>query len=679
MKFHTHFIVLGVCAALLGAVPLAAKDSSSDSSGSAGDAEVIITASGAEEEELESSSFTTVITAEEIAQMGRTDLVEVLSELAGLSFTSYTGPHSAKVAARGFGENGFGRMKVLVDGRSIGYPDMQPRNWFTVPLDSIERIEVARGGHGVLYGGGAIAGVINIVTRDPQDSFLLSTSAEVSSTLSDTYDSAVNYGEQARLSFASDPFDLALDIQHRTGGGYRERTENQQLNALISGGMDVSALFRTEFDLSYARNIYQLPGGLTESEYDNDPSQAVNQNDEDRMNELQSRISLEWLPSDMVTLSTDGVYRYQWRETDMPSFTPSTFTDKAYHIGEGGMKAVLTDPYADVPWRLITGIEGEAMQLKSSVYNDEERSLFSHRFTVYKCSGGAYLRGKVEAAERLRIDAGTRYDAAMIEGHSSTGVDDSKSHQALVYDGGLTWNPMRETKVALRGGTLFRYPFTDEQVSVYGFGTDTFYTDLEAETGWNVEMNTAYSVHKLLEVKAGAYLTEMDNEIAYNTATFTNENLKATRRIGGDAELSFRPVDWMTLSGGYSYVYATFIEGPNEGSEIPLVPRHSGQVSADFSLLTDILVTPSIEAAGSAWQGGDKDNTEKRIAPYMVLDFRASWTLTFDNGELEFTLEAENLFDKVYAPLVYYSTMSGTSAYYPAPGRSLSLSASYSY
>jgi iron complex outermembrane receptor protein len=679
MNLRTLFIVLGACAALLGSLPLSAQQSSSSSSSAAGEAEVIITASGAEEEELESSAFTTVITAEEIAEMGRTDLTEVLSELGGLRFTSYAGPHSAKATARGFGENGFGRMKVLVDGNSLGYPDMQARNWFTVPLKSIERIEVARGGHGVLHGGGAVAGVINIITKDPKEALELYSSAEVSSTLSGTYDSAVNYGEQARLSFAAEPFDIAFDLQHRAGGGYRDRTENQQLNALISGGWDVSALFRTELDISYTHNTYQLPGGLTESEYEGDPSQAVNQNDEDRMNELQTRMGIELLPSDMVTLSADGAYRYQWRETDMPSFSTPTFTDKAYHIGEGGMKAVLADPYAGVPWRIIAGMEGEGMRLKSSVYNDEERSLFSHRFTVHKLSGGTYLRTKVEATEMLLLDAGARYDAALIDGQSSTGVDDSKVHQALVYDCGLTFNPVENGKVALRGGTLFRYPFTDEQVSVYGFGSDTFYTELDAETGWNVELNTAYSLENLIEVKAGAYLTEMDNEIAYNPATFKNENLKATRHIGGDAELTVRAAEWMTLSGGYSYVYATFIEGPNEGSEIPLVPQHRGQVSADVSLPADITVSPSVEAAGSAWQGGDKDNTEKRIAPYMVVDLRAAWPLTFDQGELELILEAKNLLDAVYAPLVYYSTVSGNSAYYPAPGRSLSLSAGYSY
>ena len=37
--------------------------------------------------------------------------------------------------------------------------------WDIVPLEDVERIEVYRGATGPLYGGGALAGVVNIVTR----------------------------------------------------------------------------------------------------------------------------------------------------------------------------------------------------------------------------------------------------------------------------------------------------------------------------------------------------------------------------------------------------------------------------------------------------------------------------------------------------------------------------------
>ncbi len=39
--------------------------------------------------------------------------------------------------------------------------------WGTLPVSNIERIEVVRGGASALYGGNAMGGVINIITRDP--------------------------------------------------------------------------------------------------------------------------------------------------------------------------------------------------------------------------------------------------------------------------------------------------------------------------------------------------------------------------------------------------------------------------------------------------------------------------------------------------------------------------------
>ena len=47
--------------------------------------------------------------------------------------------------------------------------------WSKVPLESIERIEVVRGGGSALYGNYALGGVINIVTRKPQSTSLQGT------------------------------------------------------------------------------------------------------------------------------------------------------------------------------------------------------------------------------------------------------------------------------------------------------------------------------------------------------------------------------------------------------------------------------------------------------------------------------------------------------------------------
>ena len=63
------------------------------------------------------------------------------------------------------------RIQVLIDGRSVYLPSVGGTRWDTLPLavDDIERIEVVRGPNAASFGANAFTGVINIITRHPQD------------------------------------------------------------------------------------------------------------------------------------------------------------------------------------------------------------------------------------------------------------------------------------------------------------------------------------------------------------------------------------------------------------------------------------------------------------------------------------------------------------------------------
>jgi len=63
------------------------------------------------------------------------------------------------------------RMQVLVDGRSVYEPSIGGVHWDALPLaiDDIERIEVVRGPNAATFGANAYTGVINIITRHPED------------------------------------------------------------------------------------------------------------------------------------------------------------------------------------------------------------------------------------------------------------------------------------------------------------------------------------------------------------------------------------------------------------------------------------------------------------------------------------------------------------------------------
>ncbi len=66
---------------------------------------------------------------------------------------------------RGFGTNSSQNLVILVDGVRMNENELAGAVLSSIPVDTVERIEITRGGSSVLYGEGATGGVINIFTR----------------------------------------------------------------------------------------------------------------------------------------------------------------------------------------------------------------------------------------------------------------------------------------------------------------------------------------------------------------------------------------------------------------------------------------------------------------------------------------------------------------------------------
>ncbi len=80
------------------------------------------------------------------------------------------------------------RTLVLINGRNAMSPIYGSTNWIDLPLimEDIDRIEVVRGPGGAAWGANALNGVINIITKDPQDTLGVLTSSTVNE-YGDTY------------------------------------------------------------------------------------------------------------------------------------------------------------------------------------------------------------------------------------------------------------------------------------------------------------------------------------------------------------------------------------------------------------------------------------------------------------------------------------------------------------
>lgn len=55
-------------------------------------------------------------------------------------------------------------------------------------------------------------------------------------------------------------------------------------------------------------------------------------------------------------------------------------------------------------------------------------------------------------------------------------------------------NTKTKSKLFAKFDTVYRYPFVDEQVLYYGFGTDQFYSNPKLEEGWSTEADVEMNV-----------------------------------------------------------------------------------------------------------------------------------------------------------------------------------------
>ena len=134
--------------------------------------EMVVTATRTPERLDNAQSFVTVIGPKDIAASPAQSVDDLLRSQAGLDFwgsdIAYGGFRSVTLRGMG-GSNDQGRTLILVDGLPIN--DTWDGNvaWSQIAKEDVERIEIVRGPASALYGGSAMGGVINIITKEPVD------------------------------------------------------------------------------------------------------------------------------------------------------------------------------------------------------------------------------------------------------------------------------------------------------------------------------------------------------------------------------------------------------------------------------------------------------------------------------------------------------------------------------
>jgi iron complex outermembrane receptor protein len=111
-----------------------------------------------------------VLTQDDIRRSGATSIPELLRTVPGVEVARIDSDHWA-IGVRGFGGEFSKSLLVLIDGRSVYSPLFAGVYWQVQDtlLQDVDRIEVIRGPGGTIWGANAVNGVINIITRNAED------------------------------------------------------------------------------------------------------------------------------------------------------------------------------------------------------------------------------------------------------------------------------------------------------------------------------------------------------------------------------------------------------------------------------------------------------------------------------------------------------------------------------
>lgn len=568
-------------------------------------------------------------------------------------------PTTLGVSLSGVGASGASRALVLEDGVPLNDPFGGWVYWDRIPQQSLVGVEMVRRGESSLYGGDALSGVIQFLTRQPQGP---EASLEISYGSENTPDLSFWTGTRVGRWDVS----LATELFHTDGfvlvpdsvRGAVDTPANSE-----DGVLDFTAGYR----LGNHGRIFGRGSYFTEARHNGTPIQT---NDTELGNGVVGVDAPLGVSGSISARVYGGAQSYDQNFSSIAAGRASESLTDEQHVPSQQAGGFVFVTHA-AGWRQTFGIGASADEVIGSSH---ENFFSAGTHTAFQTSGGRQRTVAVYGEDIFRISHKWTVTASM-RFDDWRNFDAATVRTPLAIPAPPTTTPFADrtdTAFSPRLSVLYRVnSAVDFTASVYrSFRSPTLNELYRSFRMGNVltQPNANLNAERLTGGEAGAsvrgfreklilrgnfFWNDVSDPIENVTLTTTpalitrqRQNLGSTRSIGMELDAEARLNKHLEFSGGYQYVAATVRSFPANpalvGLDLPEVPRNQFTVAARYWHPSSFVLSVLGRFVGRQF---DDDQNQFVLPRYFALDLLASRSV---GHGVEIFAAFENLFDQRY-------------------------------
>lgn len=584
------------------------------------EAAVIVTATRLPTPDVLAPYASEVHTRRMIEQSGAATLYDYLGQNTSVQvLPNFGNKATPKLDMRGYGiGDGYQNIVVTVDGRRLNNIDLMPQLIGSISLADIERIEITKGSGSVMFGDGATAGSIQIITRAHEG-----VSAQVSAGNYGARNATVTAGlknEKVSLSASADDTRhdgyRAPDIE-----GYKDATSNQTWR----GGLELRPADRLKLglDLSSTRIDTRYGNSLTLAQFNADPGQNGGR-----------RYTQQNFESDLWRAHVGLELNQNWK------LTASHSNEDKLSMFSSGWKSNYDYLSDDVALQY----RGDALDLTAGVQTFDGTRINSTNRTR-KNNTGWFAQGQYRLG-KTTLSAGARTENVEYTYAPNASTVLKADHDLNAWDIGMNHRLDERLSLFANYNRAFQAPDIDR---FFRNGAFNGFINPARSGTLNIGLNHITPVNRL---KLTVFRTKLDNEIYYyNTGNFFtsyNTNIDKSRKYGLELQDTWRVSEPFSVRLNYAYTRAIIDRendggGAYNGKDLPGVPRHGATVGLAYAINKASSLNLSHAWRGTAYAANDFTNTftQKQVA-YQSTD--VAYRYRHDN--LEWFAAVENLFER---------------------------------